>query len=132
MSGDWRISVCGLNCARCDIFNASHGDEKLRVEIRDWFLEKRGKDFKLEQIRCEGCGCPPEQNWSGDCPMQRCAGERGHRHCFECPDFPCGHIEKFASDGMEHHRKAVVNLCAMRRLGLEEWIRRQPEPSFCP
>jgi hypothetical protein len=132
MSRDWRVSVCGLNCASCDIYNASHGDEKLRKEIRDWFKDKRGEHFTLEQIRCEGCRCLPELNWSGDCPMQICARKRGLTYCFECSVFPCGHLEKFATDGIEHHRKTVVNLCAMRRLGLEEWTRRQSKPSFCP
>ena len=31
---EWLISVCGLNCAKCDIYQAGHSNEKLRDEIR--------------------------------------------------------------------------------------------------
>ncbi len=26
----WDISVCGLNCAKCEIYLAGHGDEEAR------------------------------------------------------------------------------------------------------
>jgi hypothetical protein len=129
---DWDISICGLNCARCDIYEASHGADEKRAEILTWFKEKRGLDLKPEQIRCEGCRCPPEQNWSKDCNMLLCATEKRHRYCFECACFPCQHLERFASDGVDHHKRTVENLCAMKRLGLGEWIHRHDVPSFCP
>ena len=128
----WRIGACGLNCAACDIYAASHGDEEKRASLLKWFREERGLDLRPEQIRCEGCRCPPELNWSEDCPMQRCASEKGHEYCFECGGFPCGHLEMFAGDGAEHHRRTVDNLREMKRLGLDEWIRRQGKPAFCP
>jgi len=34
---NWDISVCGLNCAKCDIYEACHGNKKLRGEILEWF-----------------------------------------------------------------------------------------------
>lgn len=86
----------------------------------------------LEKIGCDGCRCPSEKSWSEDCPMQSCAAEKGHTVCFECSNFPCEHLEKFASDGAPHHKRTVENLAEMRRIGLDEWIRRRREPSFCP
>lgn len=132
MAEGWMIGACGLNCARCDIYLASHGDEGKRLGIQTWFTKMRGRDIALQSIRCEGCGSAPEECWCKDCAMQRCASDRGHRHCFECEGFPCEHLREFAADGSEHHRRTVENLSEMRRLGLEEWIRRHPEPSFCP
>ncbi len=128
---DWRIGVCDLNCARCDIYEASHVDVEKRGKILAWFKEKKGKDLRTEQIRCEGCRCPPVQNWSEDCEMQPCASAKGHRYCFERA-FLCDRLNRFASDGADHHRRTVENLCEMKRLGLEEWIRRQTGPSLCP
>ena len=61
-----------------------------------------------------------------------CADEKGHRYCFECDEFPCAELDKFASDGHEHHRIAVENMEEMRRLGLKEWTARQEKPMFCP
>lgn len=29
----WDVSVCGLNCAKCDIYEACHGNKKLMGEI---------------------------------------------------------------------------------------------------
>ncbi len=39
----WRIGVCGLNCALCDIYSAGHGDEAGRLEIQRWFREELKK-----------------------------------------------------------------------------------------
>ena len=49
----WFVAVCGLNCAKCDIYLASHGDEKLRNKIIRWFKKERNETIKPEQIRCE-------------------------------------------------------------------------------
>ncbi len=132
MSADWMIGVCGLNCARCDIYRASHGDDEGRLAIQRQFKEKRGLEVPLDKIGCDGCRCPPEKNWSDDCAMQRCATEKGHIHCSECGDFVCDKLKAFAADGSENHMKTVENLKEMRHLGLKEWVRRQPSPSFCP
>jgi len=101
---DWDVSVCGLNCAKCKL---------------------------LEKGDCAGCRGPLDEHWSPGCEFLPCARDRGHRYCFECDDFPCDKLEAFASDGHEHHRLAVENMRAMREMGLEAWIARQPEPMFC-
>ncbi len=45
-SGKWVLSVCGLNCAKCDIYLAGRGDEKLLNEILEWFRKERGLTFE--------------------------------------------------------------------------------------
>lgn len=135
MDSDWDISVCGLNCAKCDIHMASHGDEEKRREILDWFRKERGLDLNPEQIVCEGCMGPLGSHWSPDCGMMLCAKERGLGHCFECGDFPCDKVEAFASDGADHHRRAVENARRMGEMGLEAWIEEQGRKGptkFCP
>jgi len=131
----WSVAICGLNCAKCDMFEASHGNEKLMEEIVEWFRKERNESVKPEQIRCEGCRGPLDAHWSSDCKMMLCAKEKGHRYCFQCDDFPCKILTDFASDGMSHHRQTVENLKAMKRMGLDAWIAEQEaggKREFCP
>lgn len=121
----WSISVCGLNCARCDIYAAGHGDKEKRDEILEWFRKELDKTIKPEQVRCDGCRSSLEAHWSPDCKMMLCARKRGIQYCFECKDFPCLLIEKFSTDGMEHHRRAVERSKRMKKIGLEAWIAEQ-------
>lgn len=134
-SGEWAISVCGLNCARCDIRQAGLGDKKLRDEIQEWFREELDRIVEPEKIRCEGCRDPSESHWSPDCEMTSCAKEKRHYYCFECGEFPCEKLERFSRDGVAHHERTVENLKRMRELGLESWIQEQKRkgpPVFCP
>ena len=101
----WDVSVCGLNCAKCQV---------------------------LERGECAGCRGPAERHWSGDCLLRPCAEAKGHRYCFECASFPCDKLEAFAAEKYEHHRLAVENMKAMKAMGLQNWIARQPKPMFCP
>ena len=105
-SGEWDVSFCGLNCARCKIL--------------------------LEKKECQGCRGPLDKNWSGDCPFRPCAQEKGHDYCFECADFPCEKLDAFACDGYEHHRLAAEHLKRMKEIGLEAWLAEQPKVMFCP
>lgn len=127
---DWDISYCGLNCAKCDIFLASHGNEELHKNLVKWF--KENIDPSIESISCEGCRGPTNKCWSDDCEFRPCAMEKGLDYCFECLDFICDKLEKFANDGLEHHKRTVENLKMMKRLGLEKWKSSQKEVNFCP
>jgi len=131
----WALAFCGLNCAKCDMYKAGHGDEKLRDEIIAWFKEKRNRTLKPEQVRCEGCKGPLDVHWSADCKMMLCAKEKDVQYCFECDDFPCSVLNKFASDGAAHHKKTVENLKRMREVGRDAWIAEQEKNGkceFCP
>ena len=54
-SDKWVISICGLNCVKCDIYVACHGDEKGKKRISDWFKKERNQILKPEDVRCDGC-----------------------------------------------------------------------------
>ena len=131
----WSVAVCGLNCAKCDMYLASHGNEKLRDEIVAWFKKERNETLKPEQIRCEGCGGSLDAHWSPDCRMMLCAKKRGLQHCFQCEDFPCPSVNEFSSDGTPHHKRTVENSKRMREIGIEAWIeeqKRKGQSVFCP
>jgi hypothetical protein len=134
-SNNWAIAFCGLNCAKCDMYEAGHGDEKKRDEIYTWFKEKRNKILKPEQITCEGCKGPLGTHWSEDCKMMTCAKKKGVQYCFECADFPCSILNTFASDGAPHHKRTVENLKRMKKIGIDAWIAEQDKNNgsvFCP
>lgn len=50
-----------------------------------------------ESMGCRGCtniGKP----FHGECPVKNCCEGRGHAHCGQCPDFPCGQLTAYAYD----------------------------------
>lgn len=127
---DWELSYCGLNCAKCDIYLASHGDERLLEELMTWFNEN--VDPNIEDINCEKCRDSTADCWSNDCEIRSCTLEREVTYCFECPDFLCDILEKFANNGHDHHKRTVENLKKMKEHGLKKWISFHKEPQFCP
>jgi hypothetical protein len=134
-SEKWAISICGLNCAKCDMYEAGHGNQKLRDEIVEWFKKERNESVKPKKIRCDGCRGPLELHWSSDCEMMSCATKKSFQYCFECGDFPCKILSEFGSDGISHHKRTVENLKRMKRIGLTEWIAEQKKKGqclFCP
>jgi hypothetical protein len=135
MENGWNLSVCGLNCAVCDIMLAGKGDQDRLKEILDWFKEERGLDVEPEDIVCMGCRGSLDRHWSPDCGMMLCARSRGHDYCFQCSDFVCEKLEAFAGDGMDHHRRAVENMKRIMEMGLDAWLEEQRgkgPPVFCP
>lgn len=134
-SDKWVISVCGLNCAKCDIYEAGHGNEKARNEIIEWFKKERNLTLKPEQITCEGCRGSLDTHWSSDCKMLLCEKNKKLEYCFQCEDFPCTNVNEFASDGVSHHKRTVENAKRMKEIGLETWIaeqKRKGQCLFCP
>jgi hypothetical protein len=134
-SKDWAIAFCGLNCAKCDTYQAAHGNAKLMEEIVDWFKEERKKTVKPEQIKCERCRGPLDVHWSPDCKIMLCAKKKKVRYCFQCRQFPCSILDAFASDGASHHKRTVENLHRMKKMGVDAWILEQEKRGkceFCP
>jgi hypothetical protein len=134
-SGTWAISVCGLNCAKCDIYEAGHGNEKTRDETVEWFRKERNEIIEREKIRCDGCRGSLDAHWSSDCKMMLCAKKRGVQYCFQCEDFPCTLLYDFSSDCIPHHRRTVENSRRMKEIGLDAWIEEQKRKGqcvFCP
>lgn len=134
-SEKWVMSACGLNCAKCDIYQAYQGNEKLRNEIVEWFRKECNEAVKPEQIKCEGCRGSLDAHWSSDCKMMLCATKRGLQYCFQCAEFPCAEVNKFSLDGISHHKRTVENSKRMKEIGIEVWIaeqKRKGQCVFCP
>jgi hypothetical protein len=129
---DWNIAYCGLNCAKCPIYEASHSDDKLREDLAQHFK------CEPEAIVCEGCRTEPlsrDVHWSPECKMLVCARSKGVQFCFQCDDFMCSILKKFEYDGIAHHKQTVENLKRMKEIGLDAWLEEQKrtgQPRFCP
>ena len=68
-------SRCGLLCDGCS-FRESHG--------------------------CVGCIGHLGKPFWGECPVAKCCQDKGHSHCGECPDIPCGILNEFSCGDSEH------------------------------
>ncbi len=135
MKEEWNISICGLNCSKCDINLAYHGDQTILKELQDYFKEERNEILTPESIACIGCRGSNDVHWSSDCMMRTCALRKNRKYCFKCPVFPCSIVNKFCSDGMDHHRRTIEKSKKMKKIGLKAWVKEQKlkdKNVFCP
>lgn len=51
-----------------------------------------------EQVGCTMCVQIEKPFWGECCPVKSCCEEKGHEHCGQCPQFPCGLLTQFAYD----------------------------------
>ncbi len=130
LKGDWDISYCGLNCAQCPIYKASHGDDELQKSLVTWMRENN--DSSIDYVGCEGCRYSPDECWSTSCTLRECAIEREYKYCFDCSDFVCEKLKAFANEGIEHHKTTVENMKRIRKIGLDAWLSSHDEAKFCP
>ncbi|MCL2391085.1 MAG: DUF3795 domain-containing protein [Oscillospiraceae bacterium] len=62
-----------------------------------------------EKMNCAGCTNIEKPFW-GSCPLKDCCEGRGHEHCGQCVEFPCGQLNDFAYDKEQgDHGKRIEN-----------------------
>ncbi|MFX0185196.1 MAG: DUF3795 domain-containing protein [Candidatus Hodarchaeota archaeon] len=127
---EWDLSFCGLNCAVCEIYLASHGDNELHDGLVKFFQEN--VDSNITSVSCEKCRVMTDKCWTPDCHFRTCAIEQGLTYCFECKDFVCEKLAEFGKQAPPNHANIIENLKKMKELGVEEWIASQREVKFCP
>ncbi|MFX0211401.1 MAG: DUF3795 domain-containing protein [Candidatus Hodarchaeota archaeon] len=126
----WDLSFCGLNCAACEIYLASHGDNELHDRLLKFF--KENVDSNLNSVSCEKCRGMTDKCWTSDCHFRTCAAEQGLTYCFECKDFVCEKLAEFGKQAPPHYANILDNLRKMKEIGVDEWIASQREVKFCP
>lgn len=77
-------AVCGLFCAACHIYLATHDDDPRRLES----LAKR-YNLSVEEVKCNGCRSDKRFPFCHNCAMFACAAQKGISFCGECGDYPC-------------------------------------------
>ena len=129
------LAYCGIYCRLCDYFTGgirdsardmldivkNHGEMKLFADAAEAFDFENfvsGLEWISKQISpCVG-GCRGGGGW-GECPFRKCCRERGLRFCYECDEFPCEVLKKYP--------KHIEELRAIKKTGLEGWIKRKLE-----
>ncbi len=108
------IAVCGLECHKCDILQATN-DPKIAQDIADWFKKERNEDVKPADIRCMGCKGDRTKHWSPDCWILECCVDRkGLQFCCECEEFPCNKLGQW-SKGSKRYEEALNRLKEMKK-----------------
>lgn len=127
------IAYCGIYCRLCDYYTGrirdsvrdlleivkSHGELKLFADTAKAFdFENFVKGLEWLSNETSPCigGCRGGGGW-GDCPFRKCCIEKGLKFCFECEDFPCDTVKQYGN--------RVKALNEIKKLGVENWIRRQ-------
>jgi len=108
------VAVCGLECHKCDIFQAVN-DPQIAKKVADWFKKERNEEVKLEDIHCLGCRGDRSKHWSPDCWILKCCVDtKGLQFCYQCEQFPCEKLIQW-SNGGERYKQALDRLKAMRK-----------------
>jgi hypothetical protein len=90
------LSACGIDCSKCDIFNASNNIE-IAKKVSVWFKDYRNVEISCKEIRCGGCKGPSGLHWSSDCWILNCCYHKHHLdNCSECKSFPCLKLKEWA------------------------------------
>lgn len=117
--------VCGLYCGKCDIYLAyAKNDTERKKKIAQDISQMVKKEIKPEQIVCDGCHGEDNLCWSNDCKLRVCCLGKGYDFCFECQDYPCIELNKFAEQ-CDGYKKAIANLEEMKKIGVGEWLGKQ-------
>jgi hypothetical protein len=116
------VAPCGIDCGTCELNIC-----KDNLQLIDIFVSK---GIPKEKIPCAGC-----RNIEGNCPVikgkcetYKCVIEKKIEFCFECDDFPCVKLQPCADRAnILPHNMKIVNLCTIKRDGVEQFIGRSSE-----
>jgi hypothetical protein len=97
------VAYCGLTCQTCPIYLATRQESKeeqasMRAEIVKLCKEQYGINYKLEDITdCDGCRTEGGRLFSAckNCPIRKCAREKGLENCAYCAEYACDKLEAF-------------------------------------
>lgn len=81
------IAYCGLNCEKCDVYQATvHNDEALRVKTAALWSKMNNTEIKPEMLHCLGCREEGMKTYFCECicAIRRCAREKSVSTCAGC------------------------------------------------
>lgn len=136
------VTYCGLYCKLCANMaripqQAGELRETLRREGFQHFGESVYEDFSefwkvLEALEESGESCPGCRGGCGwpQCPMRKCAREKGLDVCSQCDEYPCEHVQELA----RRYPNLIADGMRQREVGLDRWIQEQEarrQTGFC-
>jgi len=108
------IAACGMNCRIC---------------IGYFGYTMNGKRRKM---KCIGCR-PRDKSCAFLKKYCKILINKEVEYCYECPDFPCTHLEKLDTGYKErYHMSMIENLKYIRDHGIDEFLKQQEKKYQCP
>ncbi|MBN1161968.1 MAG: DUF3795 domain-containing protein [Dehalococcoidales bacterium] len=121
------VSPCGYCCLSCAAYEHSVCDDEVVIQ-----KEAERANLPVDKIRGDCAGCRtmqgrPHMNilcQTYDC----CVNKKGLNFCFECEEFPCLKLAPVSERAdVRRHNTKIYNLLMLKRLGLDEYIRKSGE-----
>ena len=91
------VAYCGITCSDCPTFIATRkNDNAERKRVADLWTKEYGREFKSEDINCNGCPTRGVQVFSycNMCEIRKCGQERNVENCAYCTDYKCEKLSK--------------------------------------
>jgi hypothetical protein len=108
------VGYCGIVCSDCPVLVATQkNDDAERRRIAEVFTKQYGKEYKPEDINCDGClsSGPRIFSYCNVCEIRKCGKGKNLSNCASCVDYPCEKLSKlFAA-----YSKAKDTLDEIRR-----------------
>lgn len=88
---DTLIAPCGIDCRDCKAYIATvNNDQQQLKEVAEFYFTQHGKEVKIEELYCDGCGADGRHiGFCAKCDIRACAFGKGFHTCAECSEFPC-------------------------------------------
>ena len=91
------LAYCGTYCGACPVYWATRESDTakqrcMRAAIAKISSRKYAMDVTADDITgCDGCRAEGGVLFRGclECPVRKCAREKGLTNCAPCPEYPC-------------------------------------------
>ncbi len=98
------LTLCGYRCDLCQCYTKNIKSENDKERVIKGFNRIFEYDLKHEDVECVGCK-NEGKHVTPNCPVRRCALERGVENCAHCSEFVCDKLER-KMDVMENFLKS--------------------------
>ena len=133
------LAYCGLYCGDCagyggEIAKAAGNLKKVLTRFKfsrtakSLFREKLKEYDKfsemlnfITELKCKRI-CRERKDYETDCEIRKCCIDMGYYACYECDSFE--QCEKLKTLEDLHGDSCVVNLKAIKDMGIEKWVKK--------
>ncbi len=108
------VGYCGIICSDCPVLIATQkDDDEERKRVAEIFTRQYGKEYKPEDINCDGCisDGPRIFSYCNVCEIRKCGREKKVKNCAYCSEYPCEKLSGLFSK----YSKAKETLDEIRR-----------------
>jgi len=81
------LAYCCLNCYECELFIATRdNNEQLKAKVVQKWNIKKDENFNLQDFGCLGCNSEKLAFFCTNCPVKKCAIQKGFQLCAQCDE----------------------------------------------